>query len=547
MNPHLPGTGDYTVSNAKKLNRRLTSLDAAFLYSESHEVPMHIGGLEVLEGRLDPEKLMAAVDAKLHHVPRYRQVVTPAPFGLGHPTWEDDQKFDIRNHVLVAAMPKPGTEEQFQDTASELFEGVLDRSQPLWSMTIIKGRQDGNTGLLWKVHHAMVDGVSGAELLSVVLDAQQDATVPEKPDFQPDAHPQRNDLMRDAGWDTLQNSFDHAGQFGRKVADLGRGVSTNNLRANALSAAKIMRDFTRPLVRLPFNAMRVSGKRRLSWSHISFAEVRGIRRVHDCTVNDVVLAALAGGVRKYMQAHNINPRRKTFRAACPVSLRSQDQSGALGNLVSMMPVDVAMTDADPVARLLAISERTEMLKSARIPNVLDLFNHLWQASHPLIQSMAAGAAVSKPLTAIADRFRPRPVAHMVCTNVPGPQVPLFAAGHRVLHHYPLLPVGPGMALNMGVFSYNQRIYFGYIADTFAMKDTDFFRDCVDEAFAELREACGVPVSEHIDIRHPKPMSERKGIDEETAAEILERAKEVAPKPRKKKAAPSDTPSVDARA
>ena len=515
-----------------KLNKRLSAIDAAFLYSETDETPMHIGGLEVVEGLLKTESLVKQMDTKLHLVPRYRQLLVPSPFMLGHPTWEDHAEFDINNHVETITLPSPGTEAQFQAAASEHFGQVLDRSIPLWKMIVIEGREDGNTGLLWMVHHAMVDGVSGAEILQVMFDIKADSPLPEKPEYDPAPTPERGQLMRDAAWDTIEDSFRQSAELGRKATDLARNTDVKDARERRREYPKLLRDLGRPLHRLPFNKMEMSGVRMLDWSYVSFAEVRGIRKAVGGTVNDVILTALAGGVRKYMEAHNMSTKRKTFRAACPVSLRTKDQSGALGNQVSMMPVDIDLDGTDPLERLESVSQRTALLKNVRIPNVLDLFSQMWQGTHPMFQSFVTGAAVSKRLTRLFDRFNPRPVAHMVCTNVPGPQVPLYAAGHQVLHHYPLLPVAPGMGLNMGVFSYNQRIYFGYIADQLAIEDVDVFRDCVDEAFVELREAAGVAEAEFVEIRHPKS-KKAKGIDDATASEILEAAKQLdSPSPSK---------------
>jgi WS/DGAT/MGAT family acyltransferase len=509
----------------KNLNRRLSSIDAAFLYSENETAPMHIGGLEVIEGQLNADTLTQKLDSKLHLVPRYRQILARTPFALAHPTWEDDTTFDAANHVETITLPAPGSESQFQEMASALFEGVLNRTRPLWKMVVIEGREDGNTGLLWKVHHAMVDGVSGAEILQVLFDIKPNAESPEKPAYEPSAKPTQSQLMRDGAWDALEDGFTQSAQLRRKTAELARTANTKEVREQRREYPKLMRDLARPLMRLPFNKYKLSGKRQLSWSYCSFAEVRGIRSAQGGTVNDVILTALAGGVRKYMEAHNIPTRRKMFRAACPVSLRSKDQSGALGNQVSMMPVDVDMTSADPIERLQKIAARTALLKKAKVPQVLDLFSQMWQGTHASFQALTTSAMVSKPLAELAQRFAPRPAAHMICTNVPGPQVPLYAAGHKVLHHYPLLPVAPSMGLSMGVFSYNQRIYFGYIADQLAISDVDFFRDCVDQAFSELRIAAGVPETEFVELRHPEP-GKTKAIDEKTAAEILKGAKRV---------------------
>lgn len=480
------------MSTTNRQKRRLSSVDAAFIYGENEKAPMHIGGMDIIEGVMPPEKFREHLDAKMQLIPRYRQRLIPSPFGFGHPTWEDDPEFDISNHVIAVRLPKPGTEEQFRITVSELFEGVLDRTKPLWRAYIIEGRNDRNTAILWLIHHAMVDGVSGVELLEIALDPSPESILPDKDDFHAEPIPDQNRLLSDAVWDTIEEQINTQAEFLNKAFYMARNLGTQQLDTLLRESAQFFRGMARPTPRFPFNTRNLSGKRLLSWGSVPFEEVRGIRKEVGGTLNDVILAALGGGMKKYLESHGIDTRKLRFSAACPVSLRTQEQRGSLGNQVTILPVEIPLDTADPLERLAQIVERTSALKKARAANVIDLLTTLFRGMHPLALSAIMGTASSPRINSALNAFQRTSPVHMICTNVPGPREAIYAVGHKVLHHYPLLPVGPGLGLAMGVLSYNEQIYFGYIADTNAAPDVDRFGQFIQEAFDELRDAANVP-------------------------------------------------------
>ena len=480
------------MNTTNRQKRRLSSIDAAFIYSENEKAPMHIGGIDIIEGEMPPEKFREHLDAKMQFIPRYRQRLIPSPFGFGHPTWEDDPEFDISNHVRAVRLPKPGTEEQFRTTVSELFEGVLDRTKPLWRAYIIEGRNDGNTAILWLVHHAMVDGVASVELLEIALDSSPDSILPDKDDFHAKPIPEQNRLLLDAVWDTIEEQINTQAEFLNKALYMVRNLGSQQLDLLLRESRQLFGGMAKPTPRFPFNTRNLSGKRLLSWGSVPFEEVRGIRKEVGGTLNDVILAALGGGMKKYLESHGINTRKQRFRVACPVSLRTQEQRGSLGNEVTILPVEIPIDTADPLERLAQIVKRTKALKKARAANVIDLLTTLFRGMHPLALSAIMGTASSPRINSALNAFQGTSPVHMICTNVPGPRTPIYAVGHKVLHHYPLLPVGPGLGLAMGVLTYNQQIYFGYIADTNAAPDVERFGQFIQEAFDELRDAANVP-------------------------------------------------------
>lgn len=487
----------------KKLSRRLTSLDATFLYAENATTPMHIGGIDILDKAPDLETIQRDLDAKMQFIPRYRQRLMTPPFNLGHPIWVDDTDFDIKNHVIGVTLSKPGTMVQFRRLVSKLFAGMLDRKRPLWRLYVVDGLEEGRGGLLWLVHHCMVDGVSGAELLNVAYDLSPEPKPVQKKPFEPEPAPDVNSLLLDTLWDNVGEQLESWSEAQRNLLGFARSFRGGQGFPMLRELPSMIRDVSRPVRRMPFNVYQFSGKRKLAWSEASFAEARAIRAACGGTVNDVVLTALGGGVKRYLERHGVAVGRRNLRVMVPVSVRQEHERGSLGNKVSLLPVDVQLGAKDPLKRLEAVTERTSILKRVKLADLLSIMTQSLQGTPAPIQALLGQALVSNASQAVLNNTMQSPGMHMVCTNVPGPQIPLYCCGARILVHYPLLPVAPGMGLNMGVFSYNHRLHFGYIADTNAAPDVEFFAQCVDEGFAELREAAGVQPMEPIVIGLPK--------------------------------------------
>ncbi len=487
--------------NPAPLSRRLSSLDATFLYTENASAPMHIGGIDILASMPSVQALQADLDAKMQFIPRYRQKLMMTPLNLGHPIWVDDADFDIKNHVIGLTLPKPGTMAQFRRLVSKLFGGMLDRKRPLWRLYVIDGLEGDRGGLLWLVHHCMVDGVSGAELLNVAYDLTPNPTAVEPKPFTPEPAPDANSLLLDTLWDNFGEQIETWSEVQRNLLGFARNFRGGQGFPMLRELPAMVRDLARPARRLPFNVYELSGKRKLAWSSCSFAEARAIRGACGGTVNDVVLAALGAGVQRYLEHHGVSAGKRSLRVMVPVSVRQEHERGALGNKVSMLPVDVPLAGKDPAKRLAAITERTNVLKKVKLADLLSILTQSWAGAPAPVQALLGAVAVSPTSQTVLNAAMRTPGMNMVCTNVPGPQIPLYAQGAKIEAHYPLLPVAPGMGLNMGVFSYNHRLHFGYIADTNAAPDVEFFAQCVDEGFAELRDAAGVKPAEQIEISH----------------------------------------------
>ena len=484
-------------------NNRLSSLDAAFLYLENETTPLHIGAVTLFEGRTDVPAFKKSIASKLHLIPRYRQRIVVPPLNVGHPTWEFDPDFDIDNHIEEASVGGKGTTAQLRRLAGRLFEGVLDREKPLWKIYLINDLEDGNSAMVSLVHHCMVDGVSGAELLGIILDPLPNPEPVEEHPYNPDPLPETSKVLVDAVWSNVVEQFENWTELQQNALNFAKSFRGTQLLSAVRDMPGILRGVLRPMPNLPFNSRTFSGKRKISWSACSFAEARAIRGELGGTVNDVILTTLGGAMRHYLEYHDRPVKKKqVLRVMVPVSVRREDERGALGNRVSMLPVNVPLLE-DPVERMRAVTEQTNTLKKNHVAEALSLMQHAWQGTLPAIQATLGRAIFAPRLQPAIDFVARTPALHMVCTNVPGPQIPLYALGRRVTGHFPLVPVVPGMGMNLAIFSYNQRLHFGLVADASAAPDVTRFNKFLDESFVELRKAAGAAEAEIIEVRRPQ--------------------------------------------
>lgn len=461
----------------------MSAQDASFLYMERPEAPLHIGSIAVFEGEVPYRRVIENIASKIHLIPRYQQRVVPAPFNIGHPTWEWDPDFDLSRHVFRVSINPPGTDAQLMELAAKLFEGQLDRDRPLWEIHMIEGLQGSRTAMLSKVHHCLVDGVSGIELLMILLDVSPNPAPPlpapaqERPPIPPAAN-----RFVDAIFDNIAAELERWSDLQKSAVDsivTGESRTRTALRSLEASQPYLMT----PVTKAPFNKP-LTGERTLASSEISFAEIRGIRAACGGTVNDVVLTVLSGALGRYLEAHGEDTQDRTMRILAPVNVRREDERGNLGNRVSMLLVEVPVGMRDPVARLKAITERTETLKRQNVAAGTDIIAEAIGSVPPFFQAMAG--LLPQP---------PNTLANMVCTNVPGPMIPLYSVGHLMLAHYPCVPLAWEMGVGCGVTSYNQKLYFGLMGDPNAAPDVNRLKEFLEQAFVELRSGAGVARSD----------------------------------------------------
>lgn len=446
----------------RPLATQLSTLDASFLHIETPEAPLHLGGVDVFDGPVSRAGLMARLAGRMDEIPRYRQRVVEAPLGLGNPFWEDAPAFDLNEHILEATLPPPGDEASLKRLAARIFEPLLPRDRPLWQLHVVNSLAGGRSAIVSKIHHAMVDGISGVELLDVLFDVTPDGRTPSIP---APARMLESEPAIEAG------------------GLLERGLEV--ARALARAAAE-------PVIRLPFNRA-LTGSRRISWATMPLGEVRALRAAAGGTLNDVVLAFVTDAVGRWLRECGETIGGRYLRLMVPVNVRRADEAGTLGNRVSMVPVEVPF-DGDPLERLRFVQARTDGLKRAHLASAVEQIASV-SASVPApivaaLLSLAARPAVlawSAPL-----RNLPPLTTNVVCTNVPGPRVPLYAQGRRLVAHYPLVPLAFEFGLSFAIFSYAEHLSVGLVADGGVVDDLEPLARHVERAFAALRAAASVP-------------------------------------------------------
>ena len=466
------------------LSTRLSSLDATFLYFEKKEAPMHIGSVSIFESAIPFKKFVEHLNARLPLLPRYRQKVTPDPFNFSHPTWEFDADFDIKNHVFRVKIDQPGTEAELVKLVGRVFTPLMDRNRPLWDIHLVYGLEGGQMAMISRVHHCMVDGISGVDLLKIVLDISPD--VKQEPIPEPPPSPARPDVPRrfiDSLLGGMQEGMNRFMEFQNGLLNLAQAIASKPPEGSSNELlpglSQLLTALAAPASLLPFNRA-CSGERKLVWSRFSFAEARAIRAALKGTINDVVLTVLAGAVARYVELHGQQVAGRNLRVMVPVSLRREEQRGTLGNLVSLLPLEIPLDIRDPIARFQHVNSKTQAMKRSRAAESLNMLVALAGILPASVQA-AVGATATFPF----------PPVNMVATNVPGPQMPLYAMGRRMIDYYPYVPVGYAVGCGCAIMSYDQKLYCGLTSDVQAMPDVESLKKFLEESFVDLRNAAGV--------------------------------------------------------
>ncbi len=487
-----------------QLPSRLGALDAAFLNFETKEMPLHIGSVCVFDGAIPFERFVAVIASKLDLIPRYRETVAFPFLNIGYPSWQQDAAFDIRRHIHHVTLEAPGSKEQLRELAGRVFTPLLDRNKPLWEIHVVDGLAKGRSALICKVHHCMVDGVAGIGLMNIMLDASAKDTRPRrgKP-FHPRKPPDAAALFMEALTDSLAQIPKRLADARDALLDYGSLLSGDKTAALGLErVVDRMPELLSPLEHLPFNR-QCSGERGVYWTEFSFAETHAIKAAYGCTINDVVLTVVAGAVAEYTKLHGQTVKNRSFRPLVPVNVRGPHQSiGAFGNLISLLPVALPLGIRDPLKRLAHIHELTQAMKGARTPELLRASLAWLGLLPPPVQAALAGN-LGWLNTAI-------PLFHMVCTNVAGPQVPLYTCGKRMVACYPHVPTGMDVGISVAIESYDGKLYFALTTDALAAPDGGRMIGFLEAAFRELREAAGVPAESKPRAKRPRVRKAKAG-------------------------------------
>ena len=460
---------------------RLSWGDSVFLNLERDGMPLNVAGVSILEGQITLKTFLAFVESKLPLIPRFLKLVTAPPLNVGLPSWDYDPAFDIRNHVREVTL-KHGSDAELKALAGKTLSQVMNRQHPLWDMTLAPGLKGNRTALIVRMHHCLADGVAGVDLMGVLMDAS-----PVAPRLPRRKVRLRVPTPRDAVSslvDGLASSYSHFIErilsswvdvlhiTGRTVADGG------NLADGEFS--RLLPELTAPTERLCFNVI-YRGPQKFAWTEIPLAAVKAIRSTCGTSVNDVLLALVTATIRRYAELRGDRVKRRLLRIMVPVNRRGDDRPSDLGNRISLVPVTIPLDIRDPKKLLAAVHRRMEFLKRAHAAELVGLAGGLIGILPSPLQAFAGPMISQLPITPF----------NMVCTNVPGPQFPLYLLGHKMLHWYPYVPVGGELALNCAVLSYNGMVYFGFSGDAHVAPDLGRLERFLKLSFTELRIAAGV--------------------------------------------------------
>jgi WS/DGAT/MGAT family acyltransferase len=474
----------------------LSGLDSSFLFLEDPHQPMHVGSVLVFEGSMNFDAFRQTMASRVHLVPRLRQRLVMVPFGIGKPYWVEDPAFNLDMHLQHVALPNPGNWRELRGLAARIFSMPLDRTRPLWEMTFVEGLDKipqvppGSVAIINKIHHAAIDGVSGADMMGILLDMTKEPRefITPPPRTVP---PMPNEL------EVLAHT---ARKIMGKPTELKRFAG--EVREAIRATAKVQRGGVEPppnpmtAPTTPFNHT-ITGQRIWNTALLELDRVKAIRKIAGCTLNDVVLAICAGALRRYLEEKGELPE-EPLVAMVPVSTRGEDEHAQMGNKVSAMFLDLATHIADPVERLDAIKEHSQGGKAFERAGASRAFVDLYEF-------IPFGLATR--MTQLYSRFRVaemhNPIFNCVITNVPGAQMDLYMAGHKLLATMGMAPLVDGMGLLITVLSYNGVLSISPTSCPAVMPDLDDFTRYLREAANELesavipdRESIAPPNAEH---------------------------------------------------
>jgi diacylglycerol O-acyltransferase len=462
---------------------RLSAQDASFLHLEDAQAHMHVASVMLFEGPPPPyDELLEGIERRLGLVPRYRQRLAFVPYAQGRPKWVDDPHLNLRYHVRVTALPSPGSERQLKDLAGRVFAQQLDRDKPLWELWLVEGLDRDRFALLAKTHHALVDGISGIDIVSVLFDTSPDPPVPPAPGepWLPLPLPSAAQLLAEA----LLERATVPAEIGRSVRALFRGprMVVRGARDAAVGLGAMAWTGLNPAPKSPYNSS-IGPHRRFTWVRASLADVKAIKDSLGGTVNDVVLATVAGALGSHLRRRGQVTDGVELKAMIPVSVRSSDERGALGNRVAAMMAPLPVWCQEPVARLDVVREELKGLKQSG------------QAVGAQVLTDLSGFAPQTIMDQAARLMSRQRFFNLVVTNVPGPQFPLYLAGRRMLETFPMVPLAKNQGLGVALLSYDGGINFGLVGDYDLLWDIEDLAEDLRDSLSELADAAGVKVTQ----------------------------------------------------
>ncbi|HET6507646.1 MAG TPA: wax ester/triacylglycerol synthase family O-acyltransferase [Baekduia sp.] len=452
---------------------RLTAVDASFLAQEGPSSHMHIGGIVICDGPAPGyEEMLDHIRTRLHLVPRYRQRLAQPPLETGRPLWVDDPTFNLEYHVRQTALPAPGSEDQLMRLVARIMSQQLDRSKPLWEMWIVEGLQEGGFALITKTHHALIDGISGVDLATVMFDlAPVPPEIPHSDEpWQPHAEPTGAELVAGGAAGLARVA---AGAVATGVTLLRRpAASWRALTEAAEGLGEVAWAGLNPAAATPLN-VEIGPHRRYRVVRNHLADFKEVKNAFGGTVNDVVLTVVTGALRDWLHSRGVRTEGLELRALVPVSTRTREETGALGNRITVMRGPLPVYIADPIARLRAVKAAMDGLKESKQAVGAEVLTGVQSFAPPTILAQASRLNFSTRLF------------NLIVTNVPGPQFPLYVRGREMEDVFPIAFLPKGHALAIAIMSYNGQMNFGLLGDYDALPDLDRIGDGIEASLEEL--------------------------------------------------------------
>jgi len=454
---------------------RLSALDVSFLTNETGSSHMHVGAVMIFEGPPPSyDDLLEHVRSRLHLVPRFRQKLAYPPVPTGRPFWVDDPTFNLEYHVRHSALPAPGSEDQLRRMAGRVFSQQLDRSKPLWELWLVQGLTRKRFALITKTHHALVDGVAGVDIATVLFDV--------KPVPEPD-QPEREWVAEPEPSPATLLAKDIEGIVGAPIGAARRLEHVIQRPRTAIRQAteavealgEVGWNFANPAPKVPLN-VEIGSHRRFTWVRGDLGQFRRIKGALGGTVNDVVLAVVSGALRDWLHTRGIRTEGVELRAQVPVSIRAEDERGQLGNRILAVRAPLPVYIEEPVPRLRRVAEAMRDIKQSKQALGAEVISRFNDFAPPTLLAQAARINFSTRLF------------NVVVTNVPGPQIPLYILGRELEDCFPVGFLPPSQALFVAIMSYNGGINFGLLADYDSMDDVDLVAEGLERATAALLEA-----------------------------------------------------------
>jgi diacylglycerol O-acyltransferase / wax synthase len=459
---------------------RLTAVDSSFLHQEGASSHMHVGGLTLLEGPPPMhEEFLEQIRRRLHLVPRYRHKLahTHTALDSGRPVWVDDPSFNLEYHVRHTALPTPGDWEQLRNLTARIFSQQLDRSRPLWEMWLVEGLRDDRFALISKTHHSLIDGIAGVDLATVLFDLS-----PEPPPlrhsgraWQPHSEPGTLELVAAAARETLQAGIELAGGAADALAHPERALA--RARETAEGLGEFLWAILNPAPPTPLN-VDIGPHRRFAVVASPLEDFKLVKKAFGCTVNDVVLATVAGALRSFLISRGVRTEGLELRALVPVSVRAEGEHHQLGNRIVVMRGPLPVYMSDPVQRLLSVKRAMDGLKESKQALGAEVISNAQNFAPPTILAQASRLNFSTRLF------------NLIVTNVPGPQFPLYVLGRRMLEVYPVAFLPQHHALAVAIMSYDGQMNYGLLGDFDALPDIDLLGENIAAELATLVSLAG---------------------------------------------------------